>query len=151
MGYYAQTYSKPHTSYDNDNLCYFAFLWRRRDEEKTNTCITYFVFFFLLFLFYLLFFFFCICPKLWKKKPKSNRYVGRKRRHLAGKILRTLISASRISYFDIFGQRDESDKTKIIVICQLQNEIPKWHISVTIWKWVVRTAKKLDDVIPLFY
>ena len=42
-----------------------------------------------------------------------------------------------------FWGRRTIDKTKIIVIWQLQNEIPKWHISVTIWRWTT--------IIPFFY
>ena len=87
--------------------------------------------FFLLFFF---FFFFCICPKLWK--DKSNRYVGMKRRHLAGQNLagvnkRLMYLVIARECISLFWGRRTSDKTKIIVIWQLQNEIPKRHI----WRW----------------
>ena len=57
-------------------------------------------------------------------------------------ILRTLINVPCVSLlhvsfvvFTLFWGKRTSDKTKIILIWQLQNEIPKRHISVTIWRW----------------
>ena len=78
-----------------------------------------------------------ICPKL--RKDKSNSYVGMKRRHLSGQNLAGIMCVSllHVSFvvFTLFWGKRTSDKTKIIVIWQQQNEIPKWHISVTIWRW----------------
>ena len=69
-------HTKPHTSYDNDNLCYFAFLWRRRDKEKTNTCVTYFVFFFFsFFIFLLLLIFFFAFVRNFEKKKTTTKVI----------------------------------------------------------------------------
>ena len=122
--YYVHTYYNGHVSYvyslfttprKNYKVCYFVFLWRMRDYEKKIY----------------------ICPKL--RKDKSNSYVGMKRRHLSGQNLAGIMCVSllHVSFvvFTLFWGKRTSDKTKIIVIWQQQNEIPKWHISVTIWRW----------------
>ena len=63
-----------HHTTKNDYLGYFVF-----SVAKAKHFFSFFSFFFC---FMLVCLFFCICPKL--RKDKSNRYVGMKRRHLAG-------------------------------------------------------------------
>ena len=62
------------------------------------------------FFFFFLFFFFFICTKLWK--DKSNRFVGMKRRHLAGqniagvnkRLMHICISLLHVGVFPYFGE-----------------------------------------------
>ena len=96
----------------------FVFLWRMRDYEI----------------------FFLICPKLRKDKIivmsrwKDDTYRDKILRALINVLFVSLLHVSFFVFILFWGKRT-SDKTKIIVIWQLQNEMPKWHISVTIWRW----------------
>ena len=67
------------------------------------------------------------------EKTKVTVIAGQ---NLAGINKRLMYFFTSRECISLFWGRRKSDKMKIIVIWQLQNGIPKRHISVTIWRWM---------------